>query len=110
MFTVGRKLLINKKICSVQSRNGHIYLKESERDKQNVYIGGLSQIPVEMVDRNKPFLSSLNQKRYVLFDLLPEVILPSVYGLDEDVRAQFENINPDNNFFEKDLLNIHCSF
>ena len=33
IFAVGRKLLKEKKICSVWSRNGHIYLKRSERDK-----------------------------------------------------------------------------
>ena len=33
IFAVGRKLLKEKKICSVWSRNGHIYLKWSERDK-----------------------------------------------------------------------------
>ena len=33
IFAVGRKLLKEKKICSVWSRNGHIYLKRSDRDK-----------------------------------------------------------------------------
>ena len=44
-----------------------------------------------MVDKNKPSLSSLNQNESFLFDLHgSELILPSVYGLDEEVRASLK--------------------
>ena len=47
---------------------------------------------------------------HFLFDLHgSELILPSVYGLDEEVGAQFEIIDPDYNFFEKDLPNTYIA-
>ena len=46
-----------------------------------------------MVDKNKPSLSSLNQNESFLFDLHgSELILPSVYGLDEEVRASLKSL------------------
>ena len=62
-----------------------------------------------MADVNKTFLSSLCQKK-TLFNLPkaenPRFIKSSNCELDE---FQFTNIDPDNNFFEKNLSNTYVA-